>query len=211
MSIILNTRHMSLSPSYVPSFPIIWLHGYGGCSESMKTTAAQVPCGFSVCLDAQDICEDYSEGRQWFSLKPMPWAVTSIEQAWQPIAPLIAQAARDTYTRIRHIVTEGPFWLGGFSQGAMLAYEIAFNHPGVVGVLGFSGAHYISHPPVYTPKLFWAHCQDDTVVPAAWMQQTQTLWNQFGLHSESCLTQHGGHTITSQQLERAREFISQNA
>lgn len=160
-----------------------------------------------IVLDAPYQCEDYPQGRQWFSLKHLPWGVTTVQQAWRPIDALVKASACETYQRIRSVIPEGPFWLAGFSQGAMVAYEMGFCCPGVMGVLGFSGAYDGAMPPVYRPNLFWAHCQDDTVVPYAWMVQSHERWQSHGLTATRCVTPQGGHTITSEHLQQARAFV----
>ncbi len=191
------------------SRPIVWLHGYGSCADNMESVAVMLKDDQhpGLCLDAPYPCEDYPQGRQWFSLKQLPWGTTTVQHAWLSIDSLVKASACETYHRIRSLVPSGPLWLAGFSQGAMLAYEIGFSFPDISGVLGFSGAHYCSAPPVHRPKLFWAHCQDDSVVPYTWMVQTQDVWRKQSITAENCVTPHGGHTIAPEHLRRALAFV----
>jgi phospholipase/carboxylesterase len=192
---------------------VILLHGYGSCGENMTHLAygLDIPGVTFWCPDGPQVCEAYPGGRQWFSLKDMDWQMDKLYESWNSIAAVLGQAAKNLYTEIQEKWGNysGPVVVGGFSQGAMMAYELGLFHPHFQGILGFSGAYCLTTEPKYQPPVFWTHARDDQVVPCHWMMQSNELFVQNGLAPTHCITPYGGHSIPETALVASRTFLQQ--
>ena len=190
---------------------VVLLHGYGSSGENMQglATAFSLPNVDFWCPDAPEVCQEYPQGRQWFSLKGLDWKGEQIRSVWPSIHNVLAEAAKKFHTRmtVQLAGSDAPVVLMGFSQGAMMAYQLGFFGPRVKAVIGLAGAYCLHTEPLHRPHLFWAHAKDDTVVPFQWMQQTHNLFTQYGLHAERYISPHGGHSVTLEAVDAVRAFL----
>jgi phospholipase/carboxylesterase len=190
---------------------VILLHGYGSWGENMADLAyaLDMPSVTFWCPDGPEVCDEYAPGRQWFSLRGVDWHVSDLHQAWQGIGGLLADAARKFHAQmqVRFPNYLGPVVVGGFSQGAMMAYELGLFHPNFKGILGFSGVYCVTKVLEYRPQVFWSHAQDDEVVPCSWMEQSHELLAKNAISAHKYITPHGGHSISRDALMASRTFL----
>lgn len=156
-----------------PAQLLVLLHGWGASAADMAPlaqvlrrrlpqAAALAPEGFEP-LDGTGAAQ--LAGRQWFSL-------AGIDEASRParvaaVLPRLADWVRAAQAATG--VPEQATALVGFSQGAILALELAQAHDGIAGrVLAFAGRY--AALPEAAPRettLHFFHGADDAVIPAA--------------------------------------------
>jgi phospholipase/carboxylesterase len=146
---------------------IILLHGWGEDGLAMAPLAqalqAQFPQAAVLAPDAPDAVGAGKVGRQWYGIRqldPVTWA-RRVSAALDALEPWV----RTQQQRLR--VGPAATALGGFSQGAILALELATRHDGIAGrVLAFGGRYVL--PPAAAPRhatIHLFHGSDDTVIP----------------------------------------------
>jgi phospholipase/carboxylesterase len=150
-----------------PEQLIILLHGWGEDGRAMAPLAqalrAQFPQAALLAPDAPGEAGAGKGGRQWYGIRqldPVTWPAR-VAAALDGLEPWV----RAQQQRLR--VAPAATALGGFSQGAILALELATRQDGIAGrVLAFGG-RYMAPPPAAprhaTIHLF--HGSDDKVIP----------------------------------------------
>jgi phospholipase/carboxylesterase len=146
---------------------IVLLHGWGEDGRAMAPLAqalrAQFPQAAVLAPDAPDEAGTSKGGRQWYGIRqldPDTWAAR-VAVALAGLEPWVR--AQQQRLRVGPAATA----LGGFSQGAILALELATRHDGIAGrVLAFGGRYVL--PPAAAPRhatIHLFHGSDDTVIP----------------------------------------------
>lgn len=162
-----RTAPLELLPATgAPSLLFILLHGYGARPDDLLPLAEVLHHEFpqaAVLLPAGFEPGPFA-GHQWFPLQ-------DISEANRPARVAAALPALVNYVRAqqqRFGIVNPDTALVGFSQGAIMALELAAAHDGLVGrVLAFAGrfATLPPRPPELT-SLHLFHGEADTVVPA---------------------------------------------
>ncbi len=204
--IILPKSRNSASP-----ITVFLLHGYGSCGENMThlAQALSLPNVTFVCPDGPEVCQEYPADRQWFSLKGIDWGRSNLRQAWEVIADPLSKAAAIFKDKLSDIIhhNEGDMVVAGFSQGAMMAYELGFFSPAIKAVMGLSGVYCLKKEPIHKPAILWTHAQDDEVVPLQWMKDSDRLFGQYGLEVQHHISPYGGHSVTEDALRIIARFL----
>jgi phospholipase/carboxylesterase len=150
-----------------PEQLIVLLHGWGEDGRAMAPLAqalrAQFPQAAVLAPDAPGEAGAGKGGRQWYGIRqldPVTWPAR-VAAALEVLEPWVRAQQR------RLGVAPAATALGGFSQGAILALELATRQDGIAGrVLAFGG-RYMAPPPVAprhaTIHLF--HGSADKVIP----------------------------------------------
>lgn len=154
-----------------PAQLMVLLHGVGDSAQGMAPLAAHLQRAFpQAAIVAPDGFEPLDGdpaggGRQWFSLQD----VTEANRPERVAAALPALADWLRQTQQALGVGEAATALWGFSQGAIMALELAQVHDGLAGrVLAFAG-RYAALPnvaPALT-TLHFLHGEADPVIPVA--------------------------------------------
>ena len=193
-----------------PKALVILFHGYGASGENLAPLA-QALAFDNVAFwvpDGLSPCESVPGGYQWFSLKNITLGPTAppvsdympfLEKAAEQVHQLIIQGLGD-FT--------GPIIVGGFSQGAALAYYLALNTLPVAGCLGFSGFYHLKAPPKFRPPLFWSHGEQDDVVPMSWARLSFRDFDSQNLSLEHHILPNDEHSISQEAVIKARNFLS---
>ena len=116
----------------------------------------------------------------------------------------------------RYGIPAGQVYLLGFSQGAIMAYDVALTHPAQVrGVLAFSGRmliesrqHLAAAAEVKKVHFFLSHGRHDDKLPAFYADEAVTFLKSQGItpHYEAF---EGGHEVPASGLAAARQWLAQ--
>jgi len=199
-----------------PGHNVVLLHGFGADASDLFPLADFLDPDQNWTFYVPDAPLEVPIGPQWMG------------RGWFPIALRDLEAGVD-FTKIRppglnessHLVSDMIFHLnskklvlGGFSQGAMIATEIALNQPeDVSGLILLSGALLDEAnwtrkaPGLKDKKILQSHGMQDTVIPFSASQRLNELlkaggadidWIPFG----------GAHEIPMPVLTKARAFLN---
>lgn len=116
----------------------------------------------------------------------------------------------------RYGIAAGQVYLLGFSQGAIMAYDVALTHPALVrGVLAFSGRmlaesrqHHAPAAAVQQVRFFLSHGRHDDKLPAFYADEAVTFLQSLGIHAHYEAFE-GGHEVSAVGLAAARQWLRQ--
>ncbi len=198
---------------------LILLHGFGASCEDLASLANMIrvpnlrmifPNGpLSVDLGG------HMEGRAWF-----PIALRDLESSlnFEAIVPPGIKKSREAVIEmISRLGTDfSQIVIGGFSQGAMLATDIALQvHEQVAGLVILSGT--LVSKEIWTQKLtqhqglsfFQSHGENDPVLPANAAKNLNQMLISGGAKGQMHLFR-GGHEIPLEIITRLETFINQS-
>ena len=98
--------------------------------------------------------------------------------------------------------------VAGFSQGAMMAYELGLFSLPVKGIIGMSGAYALGQDPGYRPPVFWTHAEDDPVVPCSWMRESERSLHHYGVPTHHHISIYGGHSVPQDSMKAIVAFLT---
>eukprot|EP00755_Sulcionema_specki_P029306 Sspe_Gene.91891::Locus_63539_Transcript_1_1_Confidence_1.000_Length_1306::g.91891::m.91891/K06999/K06999; phospholipase/carboxylesterase len=192
-----------LRPSPSPKLAVIFFHGFGATSSDFVPLAEmvkQLPWGKDIAwvFPQAPVCQKLGAAA-WWEINLMQWLVASrmgekdmgqlirekpngMEQARVQGTKLVAEVAK------RFGVSQDRIVLGGFSQGAITAADVALALPegGCGGIVMISGAPMVvdewaeklkSRPPV---DVFISHGRADQVLPYVASEWARDLFKQCG-------------------------------
>jgi phospholipase/carboxylesterase len=117
---------------------------------------------------------------------------------------------------VKYGIAAGQVYLLGFSQGAIMAYDVALTHPAQVrGVLAFSGRmlaesreHHAPAAEVKQVQFFLSHGRYDDKLPAFYADEAVTFLKTLGIapHYEAF---EGGHEVSASGLAAAQQWLAQ--
>lgn len=195
-------------PCSSPKALVVLFHGYGSNGNNLLPLAEifDLPRFFFWFPQGNERCESHQSGRQWFSLQGIEsardWTSETLLQRLEKASQLFIQSLQEGIGSFT-----GPIFVGGFSQGAALAYHVGLFGMPVAGILGFSGFYTLRQAPRFRPPLFWCHGDRDEVVPFAKMEEAEVSFAQYGLSFTKCVIPNGGHSIDNRGIQQARLFL----
>ncbi len=140
-----NTLHTDLSLKYLAHLPadttnrplIIFLHGYGSNEEDLFELKNEFSPEY-IYLSVRAPMDLYQGSYQWFSLQmPLAGSLEAQKQV-QDHAKLLQNFVKEAATKYK--TTADKVLLIGFSQGAIMSYELALRNPdSVKGIIALSG------------------------------------------------------------------------
>lgn len=197
---------------------VVFLHGYGADGADLlglaDPLAPHLPDTLFLAPDAPEPCAGNPFGRQWF---PIPRLDGSSEAE---AARGLAQSAADLNHFLDARLAEAGLGadrlaLVGFSQGTMMALEVAPRRPEPVAcVVGFSGrllrpealgADTVSRPPVLL-----VHGDADPMVPYEDMDRAGQALLAAGFPTYAFTMRGTGHGIAPDGLSAALGFLKQH-
>lgn len=149
---------------------VIFLHGYGGNETNLISFTSLLPANYNY-LSVRAPLKAYQEGYQWFNQRPdsayYDGKTEDLKSSAQVLEQFIEQATRKYQTKPSKV------FLVGFSQGAMMSYEVALRHPQLVGGFAALSGHMLPvlkaelKPDPARQKLavFIGHGVVDTLIP----------------------------------------------
>jgi phospholipase/carboxylesterase len=194
---------------------MILLHGYGGRGAAMEplahTLRAAFPLAALLAPDAPHPVDAGGDGRQWFSATGLD--ETQRVHRVQAALPGLRDWVRSTQARLG--VSAPATALVGFSQGAIMALELAQFEDGIAGrVLAFAGR--FASLPARAPQLTTFHLLHggaDTVMPATHAREALEHLGARGGDATLDIAQGIGHEIhpalVDSALHRLRTHIPQ--
>ncbi|RZK13337.1 MAG: esterase [Hymenobacter sp.] len=110
----------------------------------------------------------------------------------------------------------GQVYLLGFSQGAIMAYDVALTYPAQVrGVLAFSGRmlaesrqHHAPTAEIQRVQFFLSHGRYDDKLPAFYADEAVDFLKTVGIAPRYEAFE-GGHEVSVQGLTAARQWLAQ--
>lgn len=189
---------------------VMLLHGYGADGEDLSDLARNwepyLPDTLFVAPSAPEKCEQNPDGYQWFSL--FQWDEKIIAQkakeAVQKFLPTVQNILK------KYDCTESDLVLVGFSQGSMMAFEVAFSLPNPpAGLLSYSGA-YITGDERTIDRTFpitMIHGEADDVLPIDFFLKTRELLEKSDLELDARLHKELGHRIDPEGVRVGLEFL----
>lgn len=209
----LSLTHVEAIPSGRPStdaMPIvITLHGRGSNGLDLAGLAPSVDSGAGfrfICPDAPKpfyATPGMAYGFTWFN--GWPPSPESFAESRSLLVKFIAEV-------LEHYPNDGRLALIGFSQGAMMALDLAFQlEPSPTAVVAMSGAvnedalpKEIDQP---APPILVLHGTQDDVIPVLYARKTRRILEDRGValdYQEFPM----GHWVTEESMELVREFLA---
>ncbi len=188
---------------------LVMLHGYGSNKEDLFGFAPILPDAFHiVSIQAPHRMADF--GYAWYAIH-----FDNQNGKWSDDAQAVA--SRDAlanfisgYTKQVKADPEKVFILG-FSQGAILAYALAFSYPnlfkGIVALSGYLNTNIIDKKDGSGfPKIYASHGEQDVVVPFDWALKTANTLNEWNVKHifESYPV---GHTVSQANFLAFKQWL----
>jgi phospholipase/carboxylesterase len=202
------TLHLLPRDARVPSPLYIYLHGAGATALAMTPIAdrfAQAyPQAAHLLPDGFEASDLVAEGRQWFPVR-------GVDEASRPGRVAAALPALVTFIRDAQAhfgVTPLATALVGFSQGGIVALELAQAHAGLVGRIVAIGARYATLPQ-HAPDavIHLVNGKDDGVVPARHAIDAATRLVALGGDVTADIVPGIGHEPHPELVDRALEHL----
>lgn len=193
----------------------ILFHGYGADAYDLQSLAQVIQTGHSThWLFPQGIFE-VPIGPGWTGRAWWPITLSSFEGDVTYLRP----KELDSLTKdlLQFVEQKGYRWdqiyLGGFSQGAMLATELFLSAPQTPkGLVILSGALISktewSHklPQHKSINVFMSHGQQDPVLPSSHMDRLESLFKSFGAQIKK-VSFSGQHEIPPVVIEKLNQWL----
>jgi len=182
---------------------LVWIfHGYGASGDDVIGLASQWPQDhyFYMAPHGIEPCGS-NHAYQWFSLED-----TTDPQPCQNAADTVCNEGESL------LKTFGLTWsdviVVGFSQGGALALELGLYHRPVRAVMVYAGFLMHTRPVVYRPRSFWAHGQEDEVVPYQKGLTDQQFFQDQKIPLEIHNYEKLGHNIHYEAVKAGETFLT---
>ncbi len=188
-----------------PEQLIVLLHGWGEDGSAMAPLAqalrAQFPQAAVLAPDAPGLAGAGKGGRQWYGIRqldPVTWPAR-VAAALVVLEPWV----RAQQQRLR--VAPAATALGGFSQGAILALELATRQDGIAGrVLAFGGRYMVA--PSVAPRhatIHLFHGSADKIIPDSGSRDALTALSELQGDATIDIADGIGHELHPVLIARA--------
>ncbi|WP_010297271.1 alpha/beta hydrolase [Candidatus Odyssella thessalonicensis] len=192
-----------------PKKLVVFLHGYGADGANLIDIGGYwsdlLPDAEFISPNGIEDCE-MGIGYQWFGLKD--FSPFNIRAGLDRVIPSVVQQLK-IWLQERNL-TPADLALVGFSQGTMVALDVAFQLSGISAIVGYSGAFY---PPIAEqikpplPSVCLIHGDMDMVVPYLALIEAQRNLQKCGIQPQTH-TLHGlGHSIDMDGLKIGGKFL----
>jgi phospholipase/carboxylesterase len=184
---------------------VIFLHGYGSNEQDLFDIKDELPASYNyLSVRAPMVIE---EGRyQWFRQKgdgAYDGESDDLKTSGAVLLDFVAQAAKKYHTEPNKV------FLVGFSQGAMMSYEVALRHPEAVGGIAALSGRILPvlrselKPDEKRQKLaiFIGHGTADTLLPYNDGTDADRLLQSLSLKPEFHAYPGVGHSISAVEMQ----------
>jgi phospholipase/carboxylesterase len=184
---------------------VIFLHGYGSNEQDLFGIKDALPAQYNyLSVRAPMVMEEGSY--QWFRKKgdgAYNGETDDLKASGQVLLDFIAQAAKKYHTEPAKV------YLVGFSQGAIMSYEVALRHPEAVGGIAALSGRIL---PVLKAELkpdekrqslaiFIGHGTADKRLPFSDGTEANSLLQSISLEPEFHAYQGVGHNISDEESQ----------
>ncbi len=196
-----------------PKQLMVLLHGYGADGRDLISLGGVwrelFPDMVFVSPNAPWQCGRNAGGFEWFALSDRP-AEDFRREGADMARPVIVGFLNDLWAQTG--LTAADTVLAGFSQGAMMALNVALSLPEPVrAVLSFSGA-LIPPPGAWSkPPVALAHGDADPVVPVQLSLDAEAALKAMGVETTLHISRRKGHEIDDSALDFATGFLRAKA
>jgi phospholipase/carboxylesterase len=213
------TTGMALSgPSFGPAAGgkaeklVVFLHGWGANGADLiglaPHFARSLPTTLFVSPDAPFPCDANPAGLQWFSFADN--SQTQLIAGARLAASLVTAFLDEQQAELG--LTDADTVLIGFSQGAMLALQVALRMKRhLAGVIAYSGvliaAETLKEEITSKPPVLLVHGERDSVVPPQASQVAQQFLTHSGLDAKLLMRPMLAHGIDEEGLRQGLAFL----
>jgi len=217
----------SLSIDGTPGGPcVVFFHGYGADAADLIPLYDMLHLSSNttfICPEAQMevIIAPGMYGKAWFQIdsRRLEEAMkngepTDMSQTTPPGLEQARKVAARMYDEL--VEKHSKVIIGGFSQGAMLATELALTHAKKPSGLVLMSATLLNEerwkklaPSCDGVPFFQCHGKNDALLGYDYAERLFTLLNDAGLHGDF-FSFSGGHEIPPKAIERIAKFIKSN-
>ncbi|MDH0745321.1 dienelactone hydrolase family protein [Pseudomonas sp. GD03842] len=192
---------------------IIFLHGYGSDERDLFGIKDELPRDFSY-LSVRAPLEVDGGGYKWFTQDTdqaeYEGVTRDVDTSTDLLRTFIEQATEKYRTQPDKVI------LVGFSQGAMMTYQIGLQHPELVrGIAPLSGkilsalnARLQPDDRLKSLRVFIGHGQADNRVPFTGATEARTVLENLLINPAFHAYPGAGHTITSNEVEDLKGWIA---
>ncbi len=204
---------MLTGPQYIPDTvhqALILCHGWGSNGDDLFSLwpylKHALPNTAFFCPNAPI---DLGYGYAWFNLNSIevPTDYSAVKKLNE--AAMASLPALDTY--INNIKTQfsldnHQLILGGFSQGGLMALFSGLKNS-VKGIIAMSSVPLVAQQDMHAVPVLLTHGRDDTVVPLAGLELTQSELQKIGCIPTVFISPHMGHSIDDLCIEQINDFL----
>lgn len=213
MNIKLKARELNLAKNDKPEKMVIFLHGVGSDANDLIDLAENFSVIFPKAVflspNAPFPYDLYPMGYQWFSLKDR--SSSSMIQGIEIAIPILQNYIEENLAK--YGLNFYDLILVGFSQGAMMALQIAPRFKeSCFAVVGFSGALInmkgLIREKKSNPPICLIHGDKDEVVTIDNHFASVNALRSLGLLKEEYVIKNMGHSINFEALAKAIKFLT---
>lgn len=208
----LPLKYLEQAPTESRNQPlVIFLHGYGSNEADLFGLYERLPATYTyLSARAPQTLEEGSY--QWFHRKGQG-AYDGVTEELASSAELIGQFVRGAVAKYH--TQPDKVVLVGFSQGAVMAYEVGLRHPqSVRGIAALSGkilpllaAQVNSSPELQRLGIFIGHGTDDRRLPYSDGVQAHRLLLEASLQPQFHAYPELGHSISEAEIEDLKAWL----
>lgn len=195
---------------------LVILHGYGANEEDLFELSRGFDGRFKTfCPRAPQVLQEGSYA--WYKLERngrggFSYDYKQVKDIREKLFKWIASTCREQELDSNRV------FILGFSQGAMLAYDMALSHPsGIKGILALSGkllpeSRPLKPGPDALKKLavFIGHGDQDLLIPQAEAEQAEQYLKGLAITNLQRKSYKMAHSINGQELVDMRQWLTRN-
>jgi phospholipase/carboxylesterase len=196
-----------------PRSIVVLLHGYGSNGDDLIGLVpywrAALPDTVFLSPNAPQVCPGAPGGYQWWPLTDFsPQARAAGARQTAPVVDAFLDGVLAHYG-----LTEDRLALVGFSQGTMMALQVAPRRERqLAGVVGYSGMLADPGAPVAElrtrPPLLLVHGDADSMVPVSALHHATAALKPLGFEVATHVSPGLGHSIDDAGLKLGEQFLS---
>ena len=225
----MNRKKILTGPSFEvknnPEKFVFLLHGYGDNGENFISLSENLYVSSSnisfFAPNAPSSVPQYPIGRQWFDIYPNGINFNEAGPKEKEILKQDCLASLNLLKNyidalcLKHHLTYKDCFIIGFSQGAMMAFELGkYINQIFAGCVLLSGRilpskNHNKSPFIKTPIII-AHGDQDSVINPKYFDEACNILNKEGFLFESSLLKGEPHTISSEMLHLVQNFLKKN-
>ncbi|MFJ4143850.1 alpha/beta hydrolase [Pseudomonas sp. NPDC089734] len=211
----LPLKYLAQASAEVPNKPlVIFIHGSGANEADLFVLKDLLSPDYNY-LSVQAPIEVRPGGYKWFNRRIVEGnydgETADLKNSGELITAFIRQATQKYRTQPEKVV------LVGFSQGAVMSYEVALRDPDLVtGIAALSGpvlsvlqASLKPEERFKTFKVFIAHGTADPVLPFSGATRTNVTLKGLGIKPEFHAYEGMGHAINREEIADLKQWLEQ--